>query len=148
MKTTLSQRVKKILEYKNLTYEQLGKSIGVGKASVYQWVDGRSEPAAPKKIKLLEVYPDINPRWFLFGTGKMNDDVEIEETEDNGVNISKDSPIYRLISKWDENADKLAESREHIIKTQANYIEALKSSIRDKENEIRELKVKYGETSK
>lgn len=141
MDISLSQRIKKYIESKKITQEAFGKPLGVGKSSVGQWVNGLTEPSAAKKILILQEYPDINPRWFLFGTGSMTGEIEYQSDEDEFANMVKeDSPIYKFIAKQYDDVDRtlreLIEAKDGLILMQKKLIDSLERELEDKNNNM------------
>jgi len=141
MDLSLSQRIKKYIDLKKITQESFGRPLGVGKSSVGQWVNGKTEPSAAKKIQILKEYPDLNPRWFLFGQGNMTNDVAIKPDEDDFSNLVKeDSTLYRFISKQTSDLDstfqELLEAKDSLISMQTKHIESLERTILDKVNNM------------
>ena len=58
-------KIYKALGFKS--YLDFAKRIGISKAAVGQWFNGKVEPDPKYLIKLMKVYPEINKNFLLFG---------------------------------------------------------------------------------
>jgi len=65
----ISSRIKQIRG--NLRQVDFAKTIGVSKNTVGRWDRGEQKPGYDELVRILEVYPDINPTWLLTGEGVM-----------------------------------------------------------------------------
>lgn len=66
-----TERGKRVYEiYKALgfrAYIDFAKRLGVSKAAVGQWFNGKAEPDPKHLIKLMMSFPEINKNYLLFG---------------------------------------------------------------------------------
>ena len=68
---TLIERVKKIIEQKDLNPSYFADHIGISRSSMNHVLNGRNNPSLDVITKILEKYPDINSDWLLFGKEPM-----------------------------------------------------------------------------
>jgi hypothetical protein len=69
---SINQRLIKIIEYKEITQENLRISLGVKNAQqVSNWI--KSKERIPEKhiVRIIQLFKDINPYWFIDGEGEM-----------------------------------------------------------------------------
>ena len=64
---TLIDRVKAIIEQKDLNPSYFADQIGISRSSMNHILNGRNNPSLDVMTKILEKYPDINSDWLLFG---------------------------------------------------------------------------------
>jgi len=116
MQSPLAKRIEEIIAYYKLNQESFGKSLGVSRASVNQWVKGKdeggTEPAALMKITILEKYPGINANWFLFGKGSITSDVKttFDEYELLSTLDKSDHPLIKFLTQQNKKADQQVEN--------------------------------------
>jgi transcriptional regulator with XRE-family HTH domain len=58
-------QIYKALGFKS--YSDFAKRIGISKAAVGQWFNGKVEPDPRYLIKLMKVFPEVNKNFLLFG---------------------------------------------------------------------------------
>ena len=64
---TLIERIKKIIEQKDLNPSYFADYIEISRSSMNHVLNGRNNPSLDVMVKVLEKYPDINPDWLLLG---------------------------------------------------------------------------------
>jgi len=69
----MEERIKKFMEYKGITASELADTIGVQRSNVTHVLKARNKPSFQFIEKLLQIYPDLNAKWLLLGTGNMVD---------------------------------------------------------------------------
>lgn len=69
----MEERIKKFMEYKGITSSELADSIGVQRSNVTHVLKARNKPSFQFIEKMLQIYPDLNAKWLLLGTGSMVD---------------------------------------------------------------------------
>ncbi len=67
----IAKRIKKLLKHYDITPYRLAKDVGLGHASVSQFLAGKYLPAYKKLVKIYLYFPEVNPHWFLTGMGEM-----------------------------------------------------------------------------
>jgi len=61
------------MEYKGITSSELADSIGVQRSNVTHVLKARNKPSFQFIEKMLQIYPELNAKWLLLGTGTMVD---------------------------------------------------------------------------
>ena len=95
-KETLIERVRRIIEQKNLNPSYFADHIGISRSSINHVLNGRNNPSLDVVTKILEKYPDINSEWLLFGNDPMfRSERPIIQTSlfDKNVSEAKDEPV-------------------------------------------------------
>jgi transcriptional regulator with XRE-family HTH domain len=64
-------RIKDLMEKKNLTSTQFSDEIGIQRSSLSHVLSGRNKPSLDFMLKVKERFPEINLDWLLLGSGKM-----------------------------------------------------------------------------
>lgn len=81
------------MEFKGITAAELADSIGVQRSNVTHVLKARNKPSFQFIEKLLQVYPELNAKWLLLGTGKMVEGSSKERTLFDQVVETPDPPI-------------------------------------------------------
>jgi len=68
---SINQRLEILLHEKKISQAELGSKIICKAQVISNWMTGKENVSSRYSIKILEVFPDINARWFLFGVGDM-----------------------------------------------------------------------------
>jgi len=61
------------MEYKGISASELADSIGVQRSNVTHVLKARNKPSFQFIEKMLQIFPDLNAKWLLLGTGSMVD---------------------------------------------------------------------------
>ncbi len=69
----MEERIRKFMEYKGITSSELADSIGVQRSNVTHVLKARNKPSFQFIEKILQIYPDLNAKWLILGTGNMVD---------------------------------------------------------------------------
>ena len=69
----MEERIKKFMEYKGISPSELADSIGVQRSNVTHVLKARNKPSFQFIEKMLQIYPELNAKWLLLGTGNMVD---------------------------------------------------------------------------
>ncbi|MEI8112820.1 MAG: helix-turn-helix transcriptional regulator [Bacteroidia bacterium] len=69
----MEERIKKFMEYKGITSSELADSIGVQRSNVTHVLKARNKPSFQFIEKMLQIYPELNAKWLMLGTGNMVD---------------------------------------------------------------------------
>ncbi len=67
----MNDRLNKLLKEKDITPNRLAKLLDIQPSAVSHILSGRNRPGYSVIVKMLETFPDINPRWLLYGSGAM-----------------------------------------------------------------------------
>lgn len=123
-------RIKQIIKEKNISVGQFADLLDVQRSGMSHVLNGRNNPSLHFVKKILEVYPDINPKWLLFGEEDMymnhnankisvketlsneyktpiKEKVEIKEqppiNENTKIHVSKEKNITKIIIFYSDN---------------------------------------------
>jgi transcriptional regulator with XRE-family HTH domain len=69
----MEDRIKKFMDYKGISPSELADTIGVQRSNVTHVLKGRNKPSFQFIEKMLQIYPELNAKWLLLGTGAMVD---------------------------------------------------------------------------
>lgn len=69
----MEERIKKFMEYKGISPSELADTIGVQRSNVTHVLKARNKPSFQFIEKMLQIYPELNAKWLLLGTGNMVD---------------------------------------------------------------------------
>lgn len=64
-------RIEKIIKEKNVSMGQFADLLEVQRSGLSHILSGRNNPSLHFVKRILEIYPEINSRWLLFGEGEM-----------------------------------------------------------------------------
>jgi len=64
-------RIKKIMEYYELSPASLAEQIGINRSNLTHLFSGRNQPSLELAKKILHCYPDIKTEWLIMGVGEM-----------------------------------------------------------------------------
>lgn len=109
-----SKRLKKILDYYELTASAFADKIAVQRSSISHLLSGRNKPSLDFILKILDNFDEVNFEWLVKGEGEFspllendasptlfNQDMESTKTVDN-----KKEPIFRQEIISDANTSK------------------------------------------
>lgn len=74
----MEERIRKFMDYKGLSASELADSIGVQRSNVSHVLKNRNKPSFQFIEKMLQVYPELNAKWLLLGTGSMIENAGIK----------------------------------------------------------------------
>lgn len=64
-----TKRLKKIMEYYNLSASALAERIDFNRSSISHLISGRNKPSLEFVLKILENFSEVNWEWLVFGNG-------------------------------------------------------------------------------
>lgn len=86
---TLSERLKYLMLLKKITGQQLADAVNVSKANVSTLVTGKvTNPPASTVLEMARVF-QVDPEWFVFGTGSPIRKTYCPDSDISAENISK-----------------------------------------------------------
>ena len=110
----MKDRIKQFIDYKGISPGDLASAMDVQRSNISHILNGRNKPGAAFIEKILIVYPDLNARWLLTGSGEMiikennvvNNvtDIAAQEIETDS-NEDKDKEPKRKSTKFRDNSD-------------------------------------------
>ncbi|HZL11424.1 MAG TPA: helix-turn-helix transcriptional regulator [Prolixibacteraceae bacterium] len=69
----MEDRIRKFMEYKGISPSELADSIGVQRSNVTHVLKARNKPSFQFIEKMLQIYPELDAKWLMLGTGNMVD---------------------------------------------------------------------------
>lgn len=74
MEFSVNKRLVEIQKLKNFSWEELRLQLGVNKPQqISNWVNFKDKLPSRHIIKIIELFPDINARWFITGEGNITE---------------------------------------------------------------------------
>jgi transcriptional regulator with XRE-family HTH domain len=107
----MKERLLQFLNTYQITSTRLADRIGVQRSSISHILSGRNKPSYDFIYKLLEHYPEINPRWLILGAGAMyikEQQASIPFDQEKPASSSRESDI----KKTEAPQDTIKESQE------------------------------------
>lgn len=90
----MKDRIQRLLEEKKISASKLAEKLEVQPSGISHILSGRNKPGMDFIVKCLNAFPDINPEWFVLGTGPMyrasSDNIPTTDTND----MEKKSPLH------------------------------------------------------
>jgi len=126
----ISERVKQIVDYKEISVKRFERKIGTGNNSISMGIKNKSNLSGNILIKILNSYSDINPVWLLTGKGKMLKKVvkkSFFSTKDRENLVDELSSSYAL--KTSTSKDETIASLKLNLESQKETIALLKEKI-------------------
>lgn len=75
MKTKeFKDRIVVVMNHYNLTDEDLATKLDIRASNIAHLQSGRNLPSFDILNRLITVFPDLNPRWLINGSGEMIDE--------------------------------------------------------------------------
>lgn len=99
----MEDRIRKFMEYKGITPSELADTIGVQRSNVTHVLKGRNKPSFQFIEKMLQIYPDLNAKWLLLGTGSMVDTPLKTRTLFDEI-AEKPIPLASKVEKIEDNS--------------------------------------------
>lgn len=103
------ERIKKILEFYNLSPASFAEQIGINRSNVTHLFSGRNQPSLELAKKILHAYPKIKTEWLIMGVGQMlrtEEDIELIIKAQNEKKQQKEAAEPDLFSIFQNKADK------------------------------------------
>jgi len=95
------ERIKLIMEYKQMTPAQFAESLGINRSNLTHIFTGRNLPSLEFVRKILTTFPDISTEWLIMNVGNMltsaNQDFEFIDNSDVSKITSKTEPAKLFI---------------------------------------------------
>jgi hypothetical protein len=85
----IKQRILDFVNYKGITKDKFYSRTGIS-ASNFKGIGIRSEIGGDKIVKILTIYPEINPEWLILGKGSMIKTYD----KDNHNQVAEPPPQY------------------------------------------------------
>jgi transcriptional regulator with XRE-family HTH domain len=145
----MEERIRKFMEYMGISPSELADTIGVQRSNITHVLNGRNKPSFQFIEKMLQIYPELNAKWLLLGTGTMVDipvksrnlfDQEIETV------FQSQPKIEKTIEKTISTEQKPVQAPEIIstpISEKPNAVTSIQDQIFSSEKPIERLIVFY-----
>ncbi len=124
MKENTSQRLKRLMEYYNITQTDICKKTNIPKSSMSMYISGEREPRQDKLTLIAEAY-DVNEAWLM--------GYEVEMKKENAYS---DEQAVRLATYFKKFQD--------ILQKYDNLTDENKKSVNDMINFLSEQQTKKG----
>ena len=99
-----SERLKKVMEYYNLTATALADSITIQRSSISHLLSGRNKPSLAFVMKVLDKYPTVELYWLLNGKGDFPKTIEKRISPTPSPNQEKVT-VSSISKKSSENSE-------------------------------------------
>ena len=80
----MRERILKFIETEGISAAEFADQIGVQRSNVSHVLNGRNNPGFSFIQKILETFPNVNPRWLLTGSGNIYEDT-VKKTASSNV---------------------------------------------------------------
>jgi transcriptional regulator with XRE-family HTH domain len=121
----MNERIKKLMETKNLSSTQFSDEIGIQRSSLSHILSGRNNPSLDFMLKIKSRFPEINLDWLLLGSGTMVEEklaekeIKQELVEEPGQKILPEIGLFseteKIPDQLEENYDQLAKSEDQPV---------------------------------
>lgn len=101
------ERIRKLINSKNLNAAQFADQIGVQRSSISHVLSGRNKPSLEFIQKILNTFPDVNSDWLLSGQGEID--------QKTGSRAS----LFDSTEKDEQMSDKIAKMRSEALQTES-----------------------------
>lgn len=100
----MKDRIKQYIEQKGISAGELAVKLDVQRSNISHILNGRNKPGAVFIERFLLVFPDLNARWLLTGTGDMIERT-LETKPKNVVTIPNTLPFETLTAPVEKVQD-------------------------------------------
>lgn len=135
MKSTLNQRLKEYLEYNRISPPDFYKTLGITRMDYSGWVNEGRSISISKVQAILELYQDMNARWFLLGEGTMSERYEDESSGSGDMKYIDCPQCDARQEQIDILKDQIDNLKDHITSLKDNA-GILRTKVADKETII------------
>jgi transcriptional regulator with XRE-family HTH domain len=113
----MEDRIKKFMEYKGISPSELADSIGVQRSNVTHVLKARNKPSFQFIEKMLQVYPDLNAKWLVMGTGSMVDAPAKSKTLFDELTESSNLPLSSAENRVENRINEEKSEKPEIIES-------------------------------
>lgn len=124
MKENTSQRLKRLMEYYNITQTDICKKTNIPKSSMSMYISGEREPRQDKLTLIAEAY-DVNEAWLM--------GYEVEMKKENAYSDEQAVRLATYFKKY-----------QNILQKYDNLTDENKKSVNDMINFLSEQQTKKG----
>ena len=119
---TMGDRIRQLRENENMSQEQLGNRLGIGKSAVAKYENGRVENSPRESVLIMASMFNVAPEYLLAYTDDEKMGFLSEEMIEMGVIKKYGKNVFALLDMFevmtDKNKDKLLTLSEDIVKSQ------------------------------
>ncbi len=101
----VATRLRDWLREERIPHKELAEKLGLTQSAVSSIINGRNQLSVASFIKILEMFPELCPRWILLGEDGLNHHRCGKFTEPVQVDLFKDEKIKMLEKLVDSQAD-------------------------------------------
>ncbi|MDW3194260.1 MAG: hypothetical protein R8G66_31965 [Cytophagales bacterium] len=110
--SSLSSRIKHLIDLKDLNISRFEKAIGVANNTIGTFLRRDTSLSSDILVKILNTFPDVNSKWLLLGQGEVLGTVD-ENAEPTELTTLVDEILQMGITS--EVAEKLTVLREFLV---------------------------------
>ena len=77
----MKERLQLLLQNNNISASKLAEILEVQPSGISHILSGRNNPSMEFIVKCLNAFPDVNPEWFIMGSGPMYKSALVTPTE-------------------------------------------------------------------
>ena len=87
----MKERLQLLLQNNNISASKLAEMLEVQPSGISHILSGRNNPSMEFIVKCLNAFPDINPEWFIMGTGPMYKSVPTTQAKSVSQSVQQES---------------------------------------------------------
>lgn len=133
MQNQVNQRIRELLEIKNIKPNELAEKLGVSRQYVSQLLNRQAAIGSKPIKKLCELWPDVNLDWLMTGNGQKFNPSNYKKKDDQNNDVN-DPEVNYTTPNTIEMIDTI-KNLNQLIKLQQEQINQLMERIQDMENE-------------
>ena len=130
-KNAVNDRLIEFIAYKEISKSKFAQSINCSKQQLDSWINAKVKIPIMSLADILTVYPELNARWFIAGTGFMTDtiiyDGELKDIKEKNNSLMKE--ISELSKESEEKQIKIDSLIEQLLDVKNELIVELKRNI-------------------
>jgi len=109
-------RIKKLIKLSEFSIADIATKVATSESTVRNFKAGRNEPNVAFLKFLFREFPDLNPKWLLFGEGEML--LKDERNSDNQLRIEllekKMQEVQPIVKSLKKKLDQVVEGLEEV----------------------------------
>jgi len=110
----MKERIKQILEDKNLTQAAFADLIGVGRPSITHLMTGRNKFSQVVASNTLLAFPDINPLWLVKGEGEIYNNSYVKKMRESVSADNENTPAVSTFSNT-QYSENISEEKDDLV---------------------------------
>jgi transcriptional regulator with XRE-family HTH domain len=143
----MNDRIKELLNAKQISPSELADSIGVQRSNVSHVINGRNKPSFQFIEKLLHFYPTLSAKWLILGEGPMFEEDNLAKESKSEPDLFTELPISSIANETitiKENPVKVTEPvtvEEKVEQKSAEHLHTGKSGFVNAEEDSKTKKI-------